>query len=234
MKAQTTVSLTERERGWRQEGKGPLTTLAAKFMQRKGVWPEMTGEDGSRSQDSGASWGWAAQKGRENFSFGMKRKKEKMNIDTEQMDGTQGVCRGAHPYSAPLESWPPTAACVTSTETYSDHTSPCLKPLGDFLTHLSKTKTLDSGQGLPGLAPPKSHSLHPKASTLITIFQSLGEPGLPRVSGAMPQTSPALTLDPHPSIRSQLPRHLLWEALHWKASHTRPGSLGSSPVHPRY
>ena len=64
----------------------------------------MTGEEGSRSQDSGASWGWAAQKGQDNFSFGIKRKKEKMNMDTEQMDGTQRLCRGAHPYSIPLGS----------------------------------------------------------------------------------------------------------------------------------
>ena len=70
---------------------------------------------------------------------------------------------------------------------------------------------------LPGLAPPKSYSLHLKASTLTTIFQSLRELGLSRVSGAVPQTSPVLTLDPHPSLRSQVPHHLLWEALRWKA-----------------
>ena len=61
----------------------------------------MTGEEGSRSQDSGASWGWAAQKGQDNFSFGIKRKKEKMNMDTEQMDGTQRTLQGRPPVLRP-------------------------------------------------------------------------------------------------------------------------------------
>ena len=64
-----------------------------------------------------------------------------MNMGTEQMDGTQRLCRGTHPYSISLGSRPPTAAHVSSTATVSDRTSPCLKLLGDFLTHLNETKS---------------------------------------------------------------------------------------------
>ena len=195
----------------------------------------MTGEEGSRSQDSGASWGWAAQKGQDNFSFGMKRKKKKMNMGTEQMDGTQRLCRGTHPYSISLGSRPPTAAHVSSTATVSDRTSPCLKLLGDFLTHLNETKSSRqcsrSSLAWPFLSPTVSTPTRPPSPP---SFSPLGSWAyLESWELCSKQAQPSLlTLTHHSDLRSHVTSSEKPSAE--RPSHTRPGSLGSSPVYPHY
>lgn len=67
-KAQTS-EFDREERGWTAGREGSSHHAGSSDHAKERGLARMTSEEGSRSQDLGASWGWAAQKGQDKFSL---------------------------------------------------------------------------------------------------------------------------------------------------------------------